>query len=373
MPVTEGSYEIKNFNCNGTINEFDFDWPVFGEEDLVVKVYDGDGNETLLALTTGYTVAKAGNDWKDGGAVTTIETYASGYTLSLERAVARKQPADYITGDSFPAETHEKVLNRAIMIIQELQNLVDRSIKAPADDPDTIEMTLPTKTKRADRYVYFDADGKPTAAGQSLLGGITVTAFGETFLDDADAEAVCDTIGALDVNNDTLDDVTEGTTYKRLADANASNHPTRIDDAAQFENAQTRYLNLSLVGWSYNVTNVQFLGHSIELRETAIYGTIKVNLPHGATVTAMYSIVSILGHTYVKVKLHRSSITTNTNDNMAYNEHTGVGAINDDSIFYPVIDNENYQYYVHVLGGDYTSYSEITGIRITYTITEPKP
>jgi len=238
MSVTEDSYEIKNYDCNGSTVDFDFDWPIFGEEDLVVKVYDSDGNETLLALTTDYTASKSGNDWKDGGKITTIETYPSGHTLSIERAVARKQPADYIEGGSFPAETHEAVIDRAIMIIQELQNLVDRSIKAPADDPDTIKMTLPTKDRRKNMYAYFDADGNVIAAGQSLLGSVTVTDFAKTLLDDADAEAVRATL--FNAFMQTLLDDADAATVRATIDTLQNIFTTKGDLIIQGASAEER-------------------------------------------------------------------------------------------------------------------------------------
>lgn len=194
MSVTAGSYEIKRYNCNGSQVDFDFDWRIFGDEDLVVKLYDKDDNETTLALTTHYTASKAGANWKYGGKIRTVETHPLGYRLTIERAVARKQPADYRAHDNFPAEVHEAVLDRAILIIQEQQDLIDRAIKMPAADASSIDMTLPAKDKRKNRYQYFDVNGKPTAAGQSLLGSVTVTDFAETLLDDGDAETMINTI-----------------------------------------------------------------------------------------------------------------------------------------------------------------------------------
>ena len=48
------------------------------------------------------------------------------------------QETDYISGDPFPAETHETALDRLTMIAQEIGSDADRSIKVPAGDPSSL-------------------------------------------------------------------------------------------------------------------------------------------------------------------------------------------------------------------------------------------
>jgi len=280
MSVTEGSYSPKNYNCNGILTDFDFDWRIFGEEDLVVKVYDSDGNETTLALTTEYTAAKAGNDWTSGGTITTVATYPSGYTLTIERAVARKQPADYVANDNFPAETHEAIMDRIILIIQELQNLNDRMPRNPADDP-AMDMTMPVQNSRKERYLYFDVDGKPTAAGQSLLGGITVTAFIETLLDDADATTAMTTLlnGIIDLIKSShidwgsgadqvdLDEMPDGTTYGKVKNANlTTGQPSEVLSIEDQGGVATNGLKCKIIeisDWNMDTNNTRAIAHGL--------------------------------------------------------------------------------------------------------------
>jgi hypothetical protein len=47
----------------------------------------------------------------------------------LLRDTTQVQAIDYIANDPFPAETHEEGLDRSVILAQELQEEVDRSIK----------------------------------------------------------------------------------------------------------------------------------------------------------------------------------------------------------------------------------------------------
>ncbi len=75
------------------------------------------GIETVLAYGIAWNATPGPSD--TGGTVTLAATVA-GAVLKIRRVTPRVQQTDYLTGDSFPAETHEQGLDRAIMIAQEL-------------------------------------------------------------------------------------------------------------------------------------------------------------------------------------------------------------------------------------------------------------
>ena len=58
---------------------------------------------------------------------------------------------------------------------------------------------------------------------------------------------------------------------------------------------------------------------------------------------------------------------------MAVNTHTGNGALADSSITSATIDNTASKYYIKLDHAADTNDCYIYGVRITYTITEPKP
>jgi len=168
-----------------------------------------------------------------------------------------------------------------------------------------------------------------------------------------------------------LDEVPDGTTYKRLADGNANNHPSKIDDGATFENVVTRHFAVSLVGSTYN-TGIRLLGSGIIFEATGT-AYCPVNLPQGAIVTNLYSYAHHVNDNDIVVALYRIGKTSGTGSEMAQNTHTATGALNDSSISDATVDNENYSYHVRCYRANHVDIASIFGIIITYTITEPKP
>lgn len=118
-----------SYNGNGTTTVFAFPYRFLANGDLVVIRVAANGTETTLVLNTDYTITGADSD--DGGSITCTVAPASGTRLVIYRSVALTQETDYISGDAFPAETHERALDRLTMISQQLQEGLDRSAKLP--------------------------------------------------------------------------------------------------------------------------------------------------------------------------------------------------------------------------------------------------
>jgi len=115
------------FNGNDVTTEFSFPYTFLEDSDLIVTLTDALGVDTIQTLTTDYTVTGAGVD--GGGAVTMIVTPATGESLFIRRTVSLTQEVDYITGDSFPAETHERALDKLTMVAQQQSEAIGRAFK----------------------------------------------------------------------------------------------------------------------------------------------------------------------------------------------------------------------------------------------------
>ena len=101
---------------DGSITTFVFTFGLVENYDLVVAV-DG----TVVTEYSDYTIE---NLTDDGGEVEFIEAPA-GDILILRRTTMTQQ-VDYVTGEAFPAETHEWNLDKIVYILQELrQGLLD--------------------------------------------------------------------------------------------------------------------------------------------------------------------------------------------------------------------------------------------------------
>jgi len=144
---------------NGTTGPFTVPFYFLEESHLAVYYTDAAGNLSTLALNVDYTVTGEGSP--SGGTVTTTLAYAVGGRLSIIRDVPATQPTDYLQGDPFPAESHERALDKLTMIVQQLKEITDRALVIPpGEDP---LPALPSAADRALRLQGYDSNGDPVA------------------------------------------------------------------------------------------------------------------------------------------------------------------------------------------------------------------
>jgi len=200
--ISSSSNKVQ-YNCDGSTTEFTFSFPILQSSDLVVILTDSNGNETTLTETTDYTVSVTGNDYSSGGKITTVETYASGYTITIVREVPLTQETDYRNYDTFPAETIEDALDKLTMETQQLDEKVTRVLQVPVSD-EIVPLEIPVKSKRANHFLAFDADGSPIEADPTE---IPVTSYMQTLLDDENASTAQSTLKIGFIAKDTISDL----------------------------------------------------------------------------------------------------------------------------------------------------------------------
>lgn len=145
------------------------------------------GVETVLAYGIAWNATLGLTDV--GGTVTLTATVA-GATLKLRRVTPRVQQTDYVTGDSFPAETHELALDRLTMIEQEQDvaaaDLSARALLVPVGETVAV---LPAAAARANKFLSFNNAGAPllvadvatsvgAAAASAAAAGVSAAAAG---------------------------------------------------------------------------------------------------------------------------------------------------------------------------------------------------
>ncbi len=146
-----------SYSGTGSQTVFAYAFKIFADGDLDVYIRDTNGTETLQTITTNYTVSGAGTD--SGGNVTFVTAPGSTDTVVIQRKLALTQGTDYVANDPFPAESHEDALDRLTFITQQIQEEVDRSIKASVTNTiSTTEFSVDA-TDRANKFFAFDSAG----------------------------------------------------------------------------------------------------------------------------------------------------------------------------------------------------------------------
>lgn len=131
-----------NYVGAGNASVYAYSFRIIANTDLLVTVRDTANVETTLALTTDYTVSGVGA--ANGGNVTLVNSsqawltggnLKTNYKLTIRRVRPVTQTTDIRNqGDFFP-ETHEDSFDHGIMVSQQIQDSIDRSVRLPETIP----------------------------------------------------------------------------------------------------------------------------------------------------------------------------------------------------------------------------------------------
>lgn len=171
----------KTYNGNGITDAFAT--PYFlADADLAVYV-----GGVLQTITTDYTVSGAGIP--AGGTVTFVTPPPTGTAnVIVIRDPALTQLTDWVENDANGAEVKETAFDKLTMIAQRQQDKIDRTLRLQDSDLD-VDMKLPLKSTRVNKFLAFNGDGEPVA---SAFGSM---ADGQVFSNKAAAVAYIDANG----------------------------------------------------------------------------------------------------------------------------------------------------------------------------------
>ena len=198
MTVTTSTARVVH-NGNGTTTQFAVPFRFLENAQVAVFLRDAAGGQTLWVENTQYTLS--GADDAGGGPLTVVtspvdHTPAAGEKLVAIRAVPITQDTDYVENDPFPAETHERALDKLTMVNQEQTERLDRTFTIPETDTLAGNFVLPGDVERANRFLAFDALGNPTVAVGTSGNLNPVSSFMDGLLSAADGASVRTQIGS---------------------------------------------------------------------------------------------------------------------------------------------------------------------------------
>lgn len=177
------------FNGNDVATAFPFtDVKVLDNSDLIITLTDTSSVETTLVESVDYTlVLNSDQDNSPGGTITypvSGDPLATGEKLTGKRNTTTTQGMDLTNQGSYNPEVVESSADKAIMLVQELQEELVRSLKLPIAEAGT-DLQLPALSDRLSKFLAFDASGDPISALST--GSAVVSTFMQTVLDDTTA------------------------------------------------------------------------------------------------------------------------------------------------------------------------------------------
>ena len=131
-----------SFAGNASTVNFATGFKFFAATDLtVIIVTDSTGAEVTKTLTTHYSVAGAGSD--SGGTVTMGTAPASGETIVIVRTQPYTQGLDLVENDPFPSDSVEETLDKIVVMTQQNDDALLRSVRKAEGFTETFDPTLP--------------------------------------------------------------------------------------------------------------------------------------------------------------------------------------------------------------------------------------
>lgn len=176
-----------DYDGNGTTATYAFTFKVFAASHLQVVVRnDTTLVETVLTLTTHYTVASSGiNNTSGGNVVLVAGSFAwldgsnylkTGYSMTIRRVPPMTQATDIRNQGSYFPETHEDQFDLFMHLLQYHEDEITRSVKLQTTSSIT-GLTIPDV--QADKALYGKADASgvewrtATSTSGSYPGGFT--------------------------------------------------------------------------------------------------------------------------------------------------------------------------------------------------------
>lgn len=147
------------FNGSGSTGPFTFNFNFYDNDDIDVIKTSTLGVDTTLTEVTHYTLTGAGGD--TGGSVTLATALNTGEKLTIMRVLDLVQGTALPNNGPFYAEVIETAMDYQTMLVQQIDETLDRAIRFSPASGYAGELTLPSST-RVNKVLGFDGNGDIT-------------------------------------------------------------------------------------------------------------------------------------------------------------------------------------------------------------------
>ncbi len=130
MSIASANFR-NDYTGAGNLSVYAYTFRILDQSHLAVTVRDSNNVETTLLLTTNFTVSGVGNS--GGGSITLVAgNLATGSRLTIRGKLPLTQVTDIRNQGAYYPEIHEDQFDRQVMIDQQQQDEIDRSLKLPS-------------------------------------------------------------------------------------------------------------------------------------------------------------------------------------------------------------------------------------------------
>lgn len=310
MTVASAANKV-TLNGNGATTSWPFSFRIFDSSDL--EIYKTDTSGVQTEITSNFSVVVNG---ESGGTVTYPSTgspLASGETITIIRVTVRAQSVDFTSQGAFLPQNHEDADDRAMMILQELDEKIDRAFKLPTSDTSGTATELTTDvTGSAGGVLYIQSgvlklsdsaniDDLETLAG--ISGDITTVA-----ANDANVTTVADNLNGTD----TIGTVAGSIANVDAVGSNISNVLAVDSNSANINAAVANATNINTVaGISADVTTVSGISADVTAvaADAADIGVVSSNIADVSTVAGISANVTTVATDTAAINTVASDLT----------------------------------------------------------------
>ncbi len=338
-------------------NDFSFSFKVYEVGDVkVIQIQTSNGAETVLTITTNYTVTlNDDQDGNPGGTVTLVssgsaQNLATGYNIVITSKVSPLQQTEITNQGGFFPEVINDVFDKAVILDQQQQSVLDKTIRFPLTQTvGGLEITE-NAANRANKILQFDGSGDLTILG--TVDGRDVSADGSK-LDTVESGATADqTIGEIKslIAGSPLDAshlATDSVTGSELA-ANSVDSSELVDGSIDTQHIGNQQVDASkLAPDSVNSTKIQ--DNAIN-SEHYVDGSIdRIHLEADIIDSSKLADNSVNSEHYIDGSIDHVHLATdivdgdNIADNSINSEHYVDGSIDHEHLANDIINADNIQ------------------------------
>lgn len=307
MTLTSTSSRVQ-YAANGAATIWPVPFAFHGPDDLAVHLSNSDGS-TPQALQQGIDYGVTGGDGEIGAVVCPISGFPhpEGKIITVTRAVSLTQDLDLVNLDGFDAELIERQFDRSRMIDQQLQEQIDRCLKAPVTNPGALTFEDIVAERAAAQGAVQAAQTARNGAENAEDGAVAALAQAQAARDEAQAHAASIDPALLAPAGHDHDDAYEPLNANILkSDAHAdllvgfragTTGATEVSGAFQptYHNGNVRRFNLTgnatleFVGGNFG-THVYLIDRSASLFTLSLSGFDKVI----GAVAGRYALVTVI-------------------------------------------------------------------------------